>query len=100
MRLAVNSSKRLNIISAGRASSEVHRVSHPESVGNFPQFLAGGRKDSAQQSIVAKLLHPGLPALSATAQPLEDSGQLRRDRSLAFAKNPSGVVDQLDIATK
>jgi hypothetical protein len=75
-------------------------MTHTEAFGDFPQLRAAGREESAQQPIPAKLLDLKLPALGTTAQPLENPGQLRRDRRLSFAEKPAGVVDQLDIASQ
>ena len=71
---------------------------HAQAFGDLPQLGTSGREETAQQSAVTELLHPALPALSTTSQPLEDPGQLRRDRILALAKESPGVVDELDVA--
>jgi hypothetical protein len=62
--------------------------------------LAGFDDPVGTGSIPAKLLDLDLPTLGATAQPHENPGQLRQDRSLSLAKKPAGVVDQHDIASQ
>jgi hypothetical protein len=71
-------------------------VTHTKAFADFLQLRAAGREETAHQSIPAKLLDLNLPALGATAQPLEYPGQLRRDRWLFLAKEAAGVVDQLE----
>jgi hypothetical protein len=61
-------------------------VTHTKVFADFLQLRAAGREETAHQSIPAKLLDLNLPALGATAQPLEYPGQLRRDRCLFLAK--------------
>ena len=87
-------------VSSNGTTPQVDQVTHTEAFADFPQLRAAGREETAQQSIPAKLLDLNLPALGATAQPLENPGQLRRDRRLSLAKKPAGVVDQLDIASQ
>ena len=70
----------------------------PKAIGDFLQLRAAGPKNAARQPIAAELFQPVLPALRATAQIPEDPGQLRRDRGLSLAEEPTGVVDQPDIA--
>ena len=69
--------------SSNRTTPQVDQATHTEASGDFPQLLAAGREESAQQPIPAQLLDLNLPALGATAQPLENPGQLRRDRRLS-----------------
>ena len=80
-------------------TAEVDQVTHTEALGDFPQFRATSRDETAQQPIPAKLLDLNLPALGATAQTLENPGQLRRDRSHSLAKIAAGEVDQLESPT-
>jgi hypothetical protein len=61
-------------------------VSNTEAIAYFAQLRAGGRKKTAQQPIAVEPLHSVVPVLSATSQPLEDPGQIRRDRRLSPAK--------------
>src|SRR5580693_539427 len=86
------------VLSSNRATPKVDQATHTEAFGDFPQLRAADREESAQQPIPAKLLDLNLPAPGATAQPLENPGQIRRDRRLSFPKKPAGVFDQLDIA--
>jgi hypothetical protein len=88
------------MLSSNWTAPEVDQVVHTEASGDFPQLRATGREETAQQPIPAKLLDLNLPALGVTAQPLENLSQLRRDRRLSFADKPSGVVDQLDLASQ
>ena len=60
--------------------------------------FASGREESAQQAMPIELLQPSLPALSTTTQPIDDPGQLCRNRSLSLAKEAIRVIDQLDIS--
>jgi hypothetical protein len=91
---------RFRMLSSNGTAPEVDQVVHTEASGDFPQLRATGREETAQQPIPAKLLDLKLPALGATAQALENPGQLRRDRRLSLAKKPAGVVDQLEIASQ
>jgi hypothetical protein len=74
---------RFMVLSSNRTTPQVDQAMHTEAFANFAQLLAAGREKSAQQPIPPKLLDLNLPALGATAQPLENSGQLRRDRRLS-----------------
>jgi hypothetical protein len=65
---------------------QVDHVPHADPVGDFPQFRAAGREEAAHQTIAAELFQPVLPALGAQTQPLEDPGQLLRDRGFSLAK--------------
>src|ERR1700677_556453 len=91
---------RLMVLSSNRTTPQVDQATHTEAFADFAQLLAAGREESAQQPIPAQLLDLNLPTLGATAQPLENPGQLRRDRRLSFAEKPSRVVDQLDITSQ
>jgi hypothetical protein len=74
---------RFMVLSSSRTAPQVDQATHTEASGDFAQLLAAGREETAQQPIPAKLLDLNLPALGATAQPLENPGQLRRDRRLS-----------------
>jgi hypothetical protein len=73
---------RFMVLSSNRTTPEVDQATHTEAFADFAQLRATGREESAQQPIPAKLLDLKLPALGATAQALENPGQLRRDRRL------------------
>jgi hypothetical protein len=79
---------RFMVLSSNRTTPQVDQATHTEAFADFVQRLATGREESAQQPIPSQLLDLDLPALGATAQPLENPGQLRRDRSLSFAEKP------------
>jgi hypothetical protein len=64
------------VLSSNRTTPEVDQATHTEASGDFPQLLATGREETAQQPIPAKLLDLNLPALGATAQPLECANSL------------------------
>jgi hypothetical protein len=86
------------IVSPGRTARQVDQVPHTEPLADFPQLHSGGRKKkTAQQPTSTELFRPVLPVLGSTAQPLKDPGQLRRDRRLTLAKEPTPVVDQLHV---
>ncbi len=89
---------RFRMLSSNGTTPQVDQATRTQAVADFAQLRAAGREETAQQAIPAKRLDLNLPTLGATAQPLENPGQLRRDRRLSFAKKPAGVVDQLDIA--
>ena len=74
---------RFMVLSSNRTTPQIDQATHTEASGDFPQLRATGREETAQQPIPAQLLDLNLPALGATAQPLENPGQLRRDRSLS-----------------
>jgi hypothetical protein len=80
---------RFMIVSSDRTTRQVDQVPHADAFGDFPQFRAAGREEAAHQTIAAELFHPVLPALSATPEPLENPGRLRRDRRLSLANEPT-----------
>jgi hypothetical protein len=86
--------------SSNRTTRQVDQVSDTEAFANFPQLRAAGREETAQQPIPAEPLQPLLPVLRAKIQPLEDAGQLRRDRRLSLAKEPAGVGDRFTAKTR
>ena len=63
------------MLSSNRTSDQVDQTPHTETFGDLPQLHGAGRKETAQQTIAAKPLHPGLPVLGARTHPLEDPGQ-------------------------
>ena len=75
-------------------------MSHAQAFGHLPQRARAGGEESAEQLTRAEFLQPALPALGIAPQPLKDPGQVRRDRSLSFAKEPPGVIDQEEIASQ
>ena len=83
------------IVSSDRTTRQVDQVPHADPVGDFPQFRAAGREEAAHQTIAAELFHPVLPALRAKTQPLEDPGQLLRDRGFSLAKESARIFDQI-----
>jgi hypothetical protein len=86
---------RFKALSLNRTTPQVDQATHAEAFADFAQLRATEREETAQQPIPAKLLDLNPPAPGATAQPLENPGELRRDRSLSLAKKPAGLVDQL-----
>jgi hypothetical protein len=70
---------RFRKLSSNGTTPEVDQATHTEASGDFAQFRAAGREETAQQPIPAKLHDLKLPALGITAQPLENLSQLRRD---------------------
>ena len=88
------------IVSSDRTTRQVDQVPHADPVGDFPQFRAAGREEAAHQTITAELFHPVLPALGARTQPLEDPGQLLRDRSFSLAKESARIFDQNAMRTQ
>jgi hypothetical protein len=91
---------RFMIVSSDRTTRQVDQVPHADPVGDFPQFRAAGREDAAHQTIAAELFHPVLPALGAKTQPLEDPGQLLRDRGFSLAKESARIFDQNALRTQ
>jgi hypothetical protein len=85
------------MVSTQRTTGQIDQMPHTKVFGDFPQFDAAGRKDTAQQALAAELGHPVTPGLGSNAQPLEDSSQLRRDRGLPLPKESAGVFDQLEF---
>jgi len=75
-----------HIVSSKWTTHKVDQAPNTEAFANLPQLGSGRRKETTQQSIPAKPLHPFMPALGAAIHPLEDPGQLRRDRGIALAK--------------
>jgi hypothetical protein len=70
-------------------------VPDAQALADFAQLRAGGREESAEQAVRIDLLHPVLPALSITTQPLEDCGKVCGNRCLSLTEEPSHVIDQL-----
>ena len=73
-------------------------MAHLELGRDFLEHCLARGEDSTQQATAAQLRQPSSPSIGRASQPLEDSGQLRRDPSLAVAKKPPGVIDQEEIA--
>jgi hypothetical protein len=69
-------------VSSGGPTRQVDQVSDTEAFAYFAQLRAGGRKETAQQPIAVEPLHSVVPVLSATSQPLEDPGQIRRRKDM------------------
>jgi hypothetical protein len=82
---------RITFVSSKWTTRNVDQVPNTEAFANLPQFDSSGRKETAQQSIPAEPLHPLMPAQSAAIQPLENPGQLGRDRGLSLANEPTGT---------
>jgi hypothetical protein len=76
----------IQMLSSNRTSDQVGQTPHIETFGDLPQPHGAGRNETAQQTIAAKPLHPGLPVPGARTQPVEDPSQLRRERRLSLAK--------------
>jgi hypothetical protein len=74
-----------------RANRQIHQMPHTEEFADFPLLRTRGRVKTSQQPALAVLLHPVMPALGATMQPLEDHGHCHRDQSLFRANEPTGV---------
>ena len=91
---------RIKFVLSNWTTRKVDQVPNSEAFANHPQLRSGGRKETAQQSIPAEPLYPLMPALGTAIQPLEVRGQLRGDRGLPLAKEPTGIVDQLDPLPK
>jgi hypothetical protein len=68
------------IVSSHGTTLQVDQATHTEVFADFAQLRAAGREESTQQPIPAKLLELNLPTLCTIAQPLENPGQIRRDR--------------------
>jgi hypothetical protein len=86
---------RFRMLSSNWTSHQVDQTPHTETFGDLPQLYGAGRTETAQQTIAAKPLHPGLPVLGARTQPLEDPGQLLRVRGFSLAKESARIFDQL-----
>ncbi len=67
---------------------------HAQACGDRAQALATGGEEPPQQPPALQLLQPAPPALGTAPQPFEDPVELGRDRSLAVAEKPAGVIDQ------
>ena len=81
---------RFKVLSSNRTTPEVDKATQTEAFADIAQLRAAGREESAQQLIPAQLRDLDLPALGATAQPLENPRQLRRDRRLSRIRPCSG----------
>ena len=77
---------RITFVSSKSTIRKVDQVPNTEAFAILPQLRSGGRKDTAQQSMPAEFLHPLMSALGVAIHPLEDPGQLGRDRGVALAK--------------
>jgi hypothetical protein len=91
----VRCNPRFMVVSSDRTIHQIDQVPHADPVGDFLQFRAAGREEGAHQTIAAELFHPVLPAPGAQTQPLEDPGQLLRDRGFSLAKESARIFDQL-----
>ena len=87
---------RITFVSSKWTTRKVDQVPNTEAFANLPQLGSGGRKETAQQSIPAEPLHPLMPALGVAIQPLEDPGQLGRDRGLSLGKSDTHRSRQED----
>ena len=74
---------RFRMLSSNGTTLQVEQATDTEAVADLAQLRTAGREETAQQPIPAKLLDLDLPTLGATAQPHENTGQLRRDRRLS-----------------
>jgi hypothetical protein len=91
---------RFMIVLSDCTTRQVDQVPHADPVGDFPRFHAADREEAAHQTIAAELCHPALPALGAQTQPLEDPGQLLRDRGFSLAKESARIFDQNALRTQ
>jgi hypothetical protein len=73
-------------VSSRGTTRQVDHVQEAQALADFAQLRARGREESAEQPVPLELLLPSLPALSTTIQPLEDSGQIRRNRGLRMRR--------------
>jgi hypothetical protein len=99
-RLRCRCRPKLKFASSRRTASQVCHASHIQPCGDFAQPLSTGGEETAEQSTTAQFVHLSPPALGVTPQPVENSGQLRRDRRLSLAIKPPRVIDQKEIATQ
>ena len=86
--LTARCGSRLRIASPGRTTAQVPHRSYAQVPGDFVQPVATGGEKAAEQATLPELLHPYLPALGTTAQPIKNPGQCRRDRGLSVANEP------------
>ena len=91
---------RIKFMSSNWTTRKVDQAPNTEAFANLPLLRSSGRKKTAKQSIPAEPIYPLMPALGTAIQPLEVPGQLRGDRGIPLAKEPTGIVDQLDPLPK
>ncbi len=77
-----------------RATAQVRHAAQAEPFGDLSQPLPTGREEAALQAALAQLLQPHLPGFGRGTQPLEDRSHFTRNRRLALAEEPPGVIDQ------
>ena len=99
-RLAARYQLQLKMESLDRTSAQVRHASHAQALGHLRQPGSAGGEESAEQLTRAEFFESELPALGVAPQPLEDPGQVRRNRSLSFTEEPSGVINQKEIASQ
>jgi hypothetical protein len=75
-------------------------LTHVQPRGRLPRLLSTRGKESSGQATRAQLLQASPPALCTAPRPIEDPRQLRRDRGLPRAKQPSSVIDQKPVASQ
>jgi hypothetical protein len=74
---------RLWMLSPNGTTPEVDKAMQTEGFADFAHLRSAGRKETAQHPIPARLPDLELQTLGVTTQPLENPGQLRRDRGLS-----------------
>jgi hypothetical protein len=84
------------IVSSSRPTRRADQLSDTEAFADFPQSSRGWTQSNGAAIDPAEFVDPALPAPGATFQPLEDPGQLRRGPGDSLAKEPTGVLDQID----
>jgi hypothetical protein len=74
-------------------------MSNAELAGSFPKFRPGGGEEPTKPYSFAKLLETISPLGGRALEPLENPGQLRRDRGLSLAQEPPRVINQEKVGS-
>jgi hypothetical protein len=88
------------IESSNQKTRQVDQVPHTEAVGDLPKLGTSCRKEAAQQSIATEPLQPFLPTVGATPQPLDVSGQIRRNPRRTSVKDQCSAIDLFNIISR
>ena len=86
--------------SARYAAAQVGDAPQAKPPGDLSEPLPTRQEATAHQPAGAQLLEPRLPGFGARSQPNEDLGYSSRNRRLALAEQPHGVIDQQQVAAQ
>jgi hypothetical protein len=74
---------------SGQTKDMANDVCQIQAFGHFLQLLSAGGEETAEQPALPGFLHPALPVLGTTDEPIKNPGELCRDCGLSVAKELS-----------